>query len=238
MDPATPIHNVFNMTLSSKGPLVVPQYIDMRTASEVEIDLSPLVQNGNIDFVSGAYVDNSDNTLELVIDIAGSNQRIIVPANSQMYVPLMAPNNPKFILSCSASPALIIQVFFYNIPLLPYLWGPGGALVSGDWLTDAQLRATPLAAPLGGAWTDQSIANLSGASETLMAANANRRHLIIQNVAANNMGVNLAGGAAAIGTAGTITLPALGSLELFNYPPTGEITIIGTANDDVTAYEG
>lgn len=92
--------------------------------------------------------------------------------------------------------------------------------------------------PIGGAWTNGSIANLSGASQSLFAANANRRHLFIQNIAANNMGVNLAGGAAAIGTAGTITLTPGSALELFNYPPTSAITIIGTVNDDVTAFEG
>lgn len=50
----------------------------------------------------------------------------------------------------------------------------------------------------------------SGAAATssgpLAAANANRRSLSIQNVGANNIGVNEFGGTAAIGSAGTYTL--------------------------------
>ncbi len=105
-------------------------------------------------------------------------------------------------------------------------------------LTDTQLRATPVkTANTGSAFTNRSIANLSGASEQLMAANANRRTLIIQNVAANPMAVNLTGGAAALNTAGSINIAAGGSLVLEGTVPVGAINIIGTANDDVTAYE-
>jgi len=111
-------------------------------------------------------------------------------------------------------------------------------LVQG--LTDTQLRATPVPvteAANGGAYTDHSIANLSGASENLMNANANRKFLFIHNPAGNNMGVNLIGGAAAIGTAGTVTLPPGGIILLDKYVTTSAIKIIGTLNDDVTAYE-
>lgn len=113
----------------------------------------------------------------------------------------------------------------------------GAVAVTGP-LTDVQLRAAPVpVVSSGGAWTDRSIANLSGASEALMPANAARKYLFIQNISANNMGVNLFGGTAAIGTAGTITLIPGASIELTNYPSTAAINIIGTASDDVTAAE-
>lgn len=89
-----------------------------------------------------------------------------------------------------------------------------------------------------GAYTNRSIAALSGASEVLMPANANRRILVINNVSANKVAVNLTGGAAVIDSNGSITIAAGGSLILDTYPPTGAITIIGTAADKVTAYEG
>ena len=91
---------------------------------------------------------------------------------------------------------------------------------------------------LRGAYTDRSIPNLTGASQVLMAANANRRVLVISNVAANPMAVNLTGGAAVIGAAGSLTLAPNAFLSIDQYPPTSAITIIGTLNDDVTAYEG
>lgn len=98
--------------------------------------------------------------------------------------------------------------------------------------------AVPTAQPVGGAYTDRSIANLSGASEQLMAANANRRVLAVFNIGASAVGVNLTGGAASLTVGGSVNIPAGGSLILNNYPPTGIITIIGTLNADVTAYEG
>jgi hypothetical protein len=90
----------------------------------------------------------------------------------------------------------------------------------------------------GTAWTDRSIANLSGASQQLAAANANRKILLVQCVGASPVGVNLGGGTAAMGVAGTITLQPGGSILIDAAAPLGAITVIGTLNDDLTAYEG
>lgn len=220
---------VFNMVLPN-APLIIPQSADMRTASEVEFDLSPLIDKQTLDFISGAWVDNSENAQALTLSVAGSQQRVVFPAYSQGYLPLLAPNSPKFVATCATAPGVIIPIIFYNVPLLPYLINTQGLPVT--------FSGTLTTKRTGLAYSDRSIANLSGSSQTLMAANANREVLIIQNIAANSMGVNLSGGTAAIGTAGTITLPAGASLTFDNSPPVGAITIIGTANDDVTAFEG
>ena len=224
---------VYNMTLP-QAPLIIPQSADLRTADSVDFDLSPAIDNQTLDYISGAWVDNSANALPFTLTVAGSQQQVIFPAGAQGYLPLLAPNNPKFTGSCPSSPGLIIPIIFYNVPLLPYLINTAGLPVSDS----VSITGTVDVARVGKAYTNRSIANLSGSSQTLMAANAAREILIIQNVAANNIGVNLAGGTAAIGTAGTITLPAGASLTLDNSPPVGAITIIGTANDDVTAFEG
>lgn len=95
-----------------------------------------------------------------------------------------------------------------------------------------------ISAPIGGTYTDRSIANLSGASETLMAANANRRVLVVHNIGATAVAINLTGGTASLTAGGSVGLIAAASLVLDTYPPTSAITIIGTLNADVTAYEG
>lgn len=92
--------------------------------------------------------------------------------------------------------------------------------------------------PVGGTYADRSIANLAGTSETLMASNASRKVLIIYNIGATALAVNLTGGTASLTVGGSTVLQAGGSLVLDTYPPTSAITIIGTANADVTAYEG
>ncbi len=103
---------------------------------------------------------------------------------------------------------------------------------------NATSRGELAVAYIGIAYTDRSIANLSGASETLMAANASRRFLIVHNEGATSVSVNLAGGVAAAGVGGNITLTAGQQLKLDRSPPIGAITVIGTLNSDVTAYEG
>lgn len=100
------------------------------------------------------------------------------------------------------------------------------------------LETNTAANPIGVAYTDRSIANLAGTSETLMAANASRRILIVYNIGATAIAVNLTSGTASLTVGGSTVLQAGGSLVLDRACPVGAITIIGTSNADVTAYEG
>ncbi len=72
-------------------------------------------------------------------------------------------------------------------------------------------------------------------STTLAAANTSRRGLNIQNISANPMGINEFGGRAAIGTAGTYTVPAGGSVRINT---NRAVTVVsGTASQLYTATE-
>lgn|SRR3990167_183024 len=90
----------------------------------------------------------------------------------------------------------------------------------------------------GVAYTDRSIANLSGSSETLMAANTARRVLGLYNIGATAVGINLTGGTASLTVGGSVVIQAGGSIILDQNAPVGAVTIIGTLNADVTAWEG
>jgi len=235
VNPATNIQNVFCMTLSGKGPLVVPQIADFQTATEVEIDLSALVQNGNIDFISGAWIDNSQSAEDLTIVVSGTNQRVIIGAGQQGYMPLLAPNNPKFTLSYAVSPAILLPIFFYNIPLLPMLYTRGGMAVSGDWLTDTQLRASPVPVTLGGGTVDltEYTLTLAGGSEQLLAIGDASSYLYVQNPTGNNsISLNIAGNDASVSG---IVIEAGGYYENTNGIPNA-VTISGTAAEDVIAF--
>ncbi len=89
-----------------------------------------------------------------------------------------------------------------------------------------------------GAYADLSIAALTGASQALVGVNAARRVLVISNVGATNVGVNLTGGVAAIGAAGTLTLLPGANLVIDDFAPTNAITVIGTLAAALTAYQG
>jgi len=79
-------------------------------------------------------------------------------------------------------------------------------------------------APLA-AGTDRS-GTAGTSSTTLAAANAARRGLNIQNISANNIGINEVGSTAAIGTPGTYTLAAGAS---FNVRTNQQVNVIASA---------
>lgn len=91
--------------------------------------------------------------------------------------------------------------------------------------------------PAGVAYTDRTITSASGASQQIMAANAARVYVLIENTGSANCGVNPLGGTAAIGGAGTFTLAPLGSFAP-RVPPNTAITIICTAGQPIFAVEG
>lgn len=85
---------------------------------------------------------------------------------------------------------------------------------------------------------DKSIAALSGTSQMLLIANPDRKYLLIQNTGNTNIGVNLAGGPAAIGGVGTITLVPTGSYEPdAGFIPTNPINVIGTVGQPIVCFE-
>lgn len=96
-----------------------------------------------------------------------------------------------------------------------------------------------------------NISNTSGAfansqktvgtsSATMVAANAARRYLMIQNNdALIDIWVRLDGAAAAVNGSGSIKIPANGTYELQGYVPNGAITAVAaSANANVAVVEG
>lgn len=86
---------------------------------------------------------------------------------------------------------------------------------------------------------DCSIASLSGSTQSLVAKNTQRKYLLIFNSGANPAYVNLTGGVAATSGVSSIPLSA-GSSLLINGPTldTSAASVIGTASQPITCYEG
>ena len=95
-------------------------------------------------------------------------------------------------------------------------------------------------APVGGGITyaDKTVTSATGASQTIAAANAGRKSLIIKT-GGSNTGVNILGGTAAIGGAGTVTLLPFEPMVLDGAScPLGAITIISTSTAYISCLEG
>lgn len=85
--------------------------------------------------------------------------------------------------------------------------------------------------------TDRTVTSATGASQTVMAANASRKSLTLVNTGTANCGVNPTGGTAAIGGAGTITIVPFGSYTP-RVPTLAAVTAICTAGQPLYADEG
>lgn len=90
--------------------------------------------------------------------------------------------------------------------------------------------------PVGLTPTDRTVTSATGASQTMMAANASRHSLSIVNTGNANCGVNPTGGTAAIGGAGTLTLAPLGSYTP-RIPTVSAVTVICTAAQPIYGDE-
>lgn len=164
----------YGMTLPHGGPKAVPQTLDFTNATEIEVDLSAMTQNGFIDFISGVWVDNSANTETLSIKCNKTSQIVKIPAGRQGYFPLIVDNPPKFI--CSTDGAVIINVIFYNIPQFPYI------------------SSAPEATPFGGAFINLSDVpqNYTGAANKIVSVNGSETGLDFVTQISQNILVSVA----------------------------------------------
>ena len=92
------------------------------------------------------------------------------------------------------------------------------------------------AAVIGITPTDRTVTSATGASQTVMAANASRHSLTIENTGNANCGINPTGGTAVIGGAGTLTLGPLGAYTPL-IPTLSAVTAICTSGQPLYANE-
>lgn len=115
----------FNMTLPPEGPGVVPITIEFEgDGNDVqEIDLSQIVNDGVMSYISGVTIDCFDlNDGDVIIENAVTGQRQIAYAGGATTFPLYAPNPPKFTLRHTAGGAGtgIVRLQFVNFPVFPF----------------------------------------------------------------------------------------------------------------------
>lgn len=108
--------------------------------------------------------------------------------------------------------------------------GSDGSLVISGTVTSTAGNAVGITP------TDRTITSATGSSQTVMAANASRHSLLIQNTGTANCGVNPTGGTAVIGGAGTLTLIPQASYSP-RIPTLSAVTAICTSTQPLYANE-
>ena len=163
-----------------------------REVTEVDIELFGRVAEDDLEYIQTMYVDNSLNSASLILKFNGLYQTVTVPPFSQGTFPVLVPRtNPKF--SAKSTGGITIDIYLLNVPLPYAVWGAsasgGQSGVNRGTFTD-----------------DSGTITVGGTSQQVMAANASRKGLMIQNpsTATESLFVNF--GAAATTTGNSVEL--------------------------------
>jgi hypothetical protein len=128
-----------------EGPRAVRIYLDFTTNGALLADLSGLVQGQpapQLSYVQTLFVDNSANANPLVVTTDASNQKVIFPAYSQGYMPILQPNFPKITFNTTPATGLTFYAFALNFPVTPSIWS---ATVAGGTYSGGKLQVTDVA---------------------------------------------------------------------------------------------
>jgi len=112
----------YNAVLPKSGPKTYPLVADFRTVGSFTADLTVQVQQGFIDFISGLFIDNSANANTLSILVATTQQKIIIPAKAQAYMPILASDAPVVELTTTVNNQLLVPFQVFNFPVQPAVW--------------------------------------------------------------------------------------------------------------------
>lgn len=93
------------------------------TQAEYDVDLSKFQNSGLLDAVQTIYVDNSASGTGVKIVCNGSNHTVYCKANQFAYLPVIAPNPPKFRIIQAAATAVTITLYFINFFIPPFASG-------------------------------------------------------------------------------------------------------------------
>ena len=195
-------------------------------ASVLDFHLFQRAQQRDIEFIQCAYVDNSLNPNTVILKFNGLNQVLTIPANAQGIFPVIVPTTtPKF--SATSTGPITVDAYFLNVPLPYAVWGQS-------------VNIPPVTVGvITGAMVDHSgTIAVANTSQAAIAANANRKRVIIQAASANVDALFIDFGTAATVAAG-IKIPPGGQFDTLAGPlSTAAINIIGVAGGEAyTAKE-
>lgn len=115
-----------NQLTPSEGPKAIAILLDFATliaAGEnpvLELDYSNQQVQGRFSLMQSLYADNGDNGSPLVITFESTQQRLIVPANSQAYLAVLSQNPLKIRFESAGN--YVVPVHLLNFPVAPCVW--------------------------------------------------------------------------------------------------------------------
>ena len=112
--------DIRNNKFPCEGPKVITQVLDFSKASSYAIDFTQMVDSAKISEIQTVFIDNADSSFPLIITADITQQRVIIPPNSQAYLAVLNLS-PSF--NISSQSVLKIKLHFLNIPCTNCVWG-------------------------------------------------------------------------------------------------------------------
>lgn len=114
--------SVSNQKVPCDGPKSFHLRIPFDQVDAWSVDLTLTVQQGRVEEIQGIYVDTHDLADDLIIRMPRTQQRVIIPAQKQGYIPLLIAEPFVLEFSSQAANGSIAYVQLLNVPMPAYLW--------------------------------------------------------------------------------------------------------------------
>jgi hypothetical protein len=169
---------VYNGFVPCNGPKSCPVPLDFSVTTSWQLDLTNLNLQGYMEAVQTMFIDNSLNAQSLSILCSVTNQNIIIPPQSQGYVPTLQPNPSVLTLTTTGAVLVTVQLLNFYIP--PAVWSINLGAIPSALVVNNTLKTTDT--PLGTTFVDKSgTIAVGGTVQLLMASNASRKRFIVHN---------------------------------------------------------
>lgn len=186
--------------------------LTLATGVSQAIDFTQLISAGTLQNIQSVFCDNTANTVPVSI-VTAAGQNLVVPAGSQGIFPLILSNGSP---TATVSGTGTVTMLFLNVPMPFGTWGgglqatvTGGKLLVSDTTLDATVAngGVVFTAPAGALISGSTTSPATAASTQLFPAYA-RRYLAVQAPTADDLWLNINGGAASIGGTDCVRIPA------------------------------
>lgn len=238
---------------AAENPRTIRAWVTVEAALTFQLNLENQVSREILSNIQSLYIDNSDGANPVQIVAGKTRQNLTIPQGCQAYLPFLFGDD--FIIEITRADAGRIPLWFVNMPMPAIVWSTeaAGAVVSisGGVITsitdpvDVVIDdSTPIevsvqqpveTTEVGAATGTLSTVTGTGASISVLAANANRKGASVNNLSGVSVSLRLEAAAASAANA-TVTLAAGQYYETpFGY--TGEIRgIWASGNITVTEF--
>lgn len=152
-------------------------------------DAIPTGSGNGIDFIVGAFIDNSANAVQFTLYMEDSGQTILVPAYSQADFELIGLiGAPSVRVRGVTTGNVNVPITFKNVPGQNTIWS---VLTPGSIPGNVNVTGAVIALPTNSAPVDRSLTTgVLNTPQILMPANAGRRFMNIMNPYANSAKAN------------------------------------------------